>query len=78
MDAARFEVSLANGETETAESLWGAHHIIARRAAFDTDPLDPRNILPARIYELGSRYFGGRSFVAEIARLGELSPETGA
>jgi hypothetical protein len=69
----RYEVRLANGEVEIAESLWGAHHVIARRAAFDADPLKPRNVLPARISKLGKQYFGGRVFVEEILSLKELS-----
>jgi hypothetical protein len=72
-DDTLYEVSLANGETETAESLWGAYHVVARRAAFDADPLHPRNVLPARITRLGKQYFGGRVFVEEIATVGELS-----
>jgi hypothetical protein len=32
--AESFEVKLANGEVETADSLWGARHALARRAAF--------------------------------------------
>jgi hypothetical protein len=74
-DDARYEVRLANGEVEVAESLWGAHHAIARRAAFDADPLDPRNVLPARISKLGRQYFGGRTFVEEIRSVSELAPD---
>ena len=70
----RYEVKLANGEREIADSLWGAHHAIARRAAFDTDPLRPTNVLPARIYQLGSQYFGGRTFAEEIVSVKELTP----
>ena len=71
----RFEVRLANGETEVASSLWGARHVIARRAAFDADPLRPANVLPARIYKLGPQFFGGRTFAEEIRTVSELSPE---
>ena len=70
----RYEVEFPNGERETADSLWGAHHAIARRAAFDIDPLKPRNVLPARIYKLGKQYFGGRVFAEEILSVSELSP----
>jgi hypothetical protein len=73
-DEERYEVRLANGETEHADSLWGARHVIARRAAFDTDPLRPANVLPARIYKLGRQFFGGRTFAEEIRTVGELSP----
>jgi hypothetical protein len=69
-----YEVELANGEKKTADSLWGAHHAIARRAAFDTDPLEPRNVLPARIYKVGKQYFGGKVFAEEIRSVDELSP----
>jgi hypothetical protein len=74
-DAAQFEVRLANGEVETAESLWGARHIIARRAAFDDDPLNPRNVLPAEISKTGKNLFGGRVFVETISTVAELSTE---
>ena len=70
----RYEVKLANGETEIADSLWGAHHAIARRAAFDRDPLRPTNVLPARIYKLGPQFFGGRTFAEEIVSVSELTP----
>jgi hypothetical protein len=73
VDAEQYEVRLANGEVEVADSLWGAHHAIARRAAFDADPLKPRNVLPARISKLGKQYFGGRVFVEEILTVKELS-----
>ena len=73
-----YEVRLANGEVESAASLWGAHHIIARRAAFDTDPINPSNVLPARIFKLSKTSFGGRTFVAEIRSVAELSPEGGS
>ena len=74
-DETRYEVRLANGEVEVADSIWGAHHAIARRAAFDSDPLNPRNVLPARISKLGKQYFGGRTFVEEIRSVRELSPD---
>ena len=70
----RFEVRFPNGERESADSLWGAHHLIARRAAFDTDPLRPTNVLPARIFKLGPQYFGGSVFAEEILSVSELSP----
>jgi hypothetical protein len=69
----RFEARLANGEIEVADSLWGARHHIARRVAFDGDPLNPRNILPAEIWKTGSHLFGGRAFVEKIFTAGELS-----
>jgi hypothetical protein len=69
-----YEVKFANGETEIADSLWGAHHAIARRAAFDMDPLRPTNVLPARIFKLGPQFFGGRTFAEEILSVGELTP----
>ena len=75
VEGERYEVLLANGDVELADSLWGAHHVIARRAAFDADPLKPRNVLPARISKLGKQYFGGRVFVEEILSLKELSTD---
>ena len=69
----RFEVKLANGEVESAETLWGARHVIARRAAFDTNPLRPTNVLPAEIWKTGGGGFGGRSFVETVETVGELS-----
>jgi hypothetical protein len=72
-DAERYEVRLANGDVEIADSLWGAHHAIARRAAFAADPLKPRSVLPARISKLGKQYFGGRVFVEEILSVKDLS-----
>ena len=70
----RYEVRFPNGDREIADSLWGAHHLIARRAAFDTDPLRPTNVLPARIFKLGQQYFGGSVFAEEIMSVSELSP----
>jgi hypothetical protein len=67
-----FEIRLANGEVEQAASLWGARHVIARRVAFDTNPLDPRNVLPAEIWKKGAG-FGGRSYVETIYTAAELS-----
>jgi hypothetical protein len=67
-----FEVRLANGEVEPAGSLWGARHVIARRVAFDTNPLDPRNVLPAEIWKQGTG-FGGRSYVETVYTADELS-----
>jgi hypothetical protein len=69
----RFQARLANGEVEVAESLWGARHVIARRVAFDADPLNPRNILPAEIWKTGPNLFGGRVFVEKIFTAAELS-----
>ncbi|HEX4521822.1 MAG TPA: hypothetical protein VH063_19770 [Gaiellaceae bacterium] len=74
-DETRFEVQLADGTRETADSLWGAHHVIARRAAFDTNPVKPVNVLPAKIWKLGAQYFGGRTFLEEILSVNELSPD---
>jgi len=69
----RFEARLANGEVEVADSLWGARHHLARRVAFDDDPLNPRNVLPAEIWRTGSNLFGGRAFVEKIFSAAELS-----
>jgi hypothetical protein len=69
----KFEARLANGEVEVAESLWGARHAIARRVAFDEDPLNPRNVLPAEIWKTGKNLFGGRVFVEKIFTAAELS-----
>lgn len=68
-----FEIRLANGELETAESLWAARHAIARRIAFTRDPTNPREILPAAIWKTGPSLFGGRVFVEEICTAAELS-----
>lgn len=68
-----FEVRLANGDKEVADSLWGARHVIARCAAFDTDPLRPVNVLPAEIWKLDPAKFGGRSFVEMISAVAELT-----
>ena len=77
-----FEVRLANGEKDVADSLWGARHILARRAAFDTDPLRPVNVLPAEIWKLDPSKFGGRVYVETVSAVSELSelgdPEAGA
>jgi hypothetical protein len=76
MDAEpRYEVRLANGEVEAAESLWGARHIVARRAAFDADPLNPRNVIPAEIRKVGAQFFGGGVFVERIESVAELSTD---
>ena len=69
-----YEVRFPNGDREVADSLWAAHHLIARRAAFDSDPLHPTNVLPARIFKLGKQYFGGSVFAEEILSVSELSP----
>jgi hypothetical protein len=74
----RFEVRLADGRTETADSLWAARHILARGAAFDKDPTRPVNVLPAEIWKLDPSKFGGRVFVETISTVSELSElETG-
>jgi hypothetical protein len=69
----RYEARLANGDLEIADSLWGARHHIARRVAFDDDPVNPRNVLPAEIWKTGAHLFGGRAFVEKIFTVGELS-----
>ena len=69
----QFEARLASGEVEVAESLWGARHIVARRVAFDDDPLNPRNVLPAEIWKTGPNLFGGGTFVEKIFTASELS-----
>ncbi|HWB22737.1 MAG TPA: hypothetical protein VG652_07595 [Gaiellaceae bacterium] len=74
-DQERYEARLANGDVEVADSLWGARHHIARRAAFDENPLQPRNVLPAEIWKTGSQLFGGRAFVEKIFTVGELSTQ---
>src|SRR5262249_38996875 len=56
---------------------WGARHVIARRVSFARDPLRPTDVLPATIFALGEKYFGGRSFVEELRTASELSPESG-
>jgi hypothetical protein len=68
-----FEVKLANGEIEAADSRWGARHVVARRVAFDTDPVNPRNVLPAEIYQTGPTLFGGRALLETIYTVDELS-----
>ena len=69
----RYEARLANGERESADSLWGARHVVARRVAFDTNPLDPRNILPAEIWKQSPAVFGGGVFVERIETAAELT-----
>jgi hypothetical protein len=71
--AETFEARLANGEVEVADSLWGARHHVARRIAFDTDPTNPRNVLPAEIWKKGANLFGGQVFVEKIHTAAELS-----
>ena len=73
-DDVRYEVKLANGEVEIADSLWGARHVLARRVAFAPDPTRPANVLPATISKLGKQFFGGRVFVETISTAAELSP----
>jgi hypothetical protein len=70
---AGFEVRFANGDVETADSLWGARHAVARRAAFDTDPTHPVNVLPAEIWKTGANVFRGRVYVETINKVSELS-----
>ena len=72
-DAIVFEIRLANGDVETADSLWGARHAVARRAAFDENPLEPRNVLPAEIWKKAPNLFGGGVFVEKILTVAELS-----
>jgi hypothetical protein len=69
----QYEARLANGESERAESLWGARHVVARRIAFASDPLDPRDVLPAEIWKLDRSVFGGRVFVEQIASPTDLT-----
>jgi len=69
----RFEVRLANGDIETAESLWAARHIIAHRVAFADDPANPRDVLPAKIWKTATNLFGGRVFLEAIHTAAELS-----
>jgi hypothetical protein len=75
VDAIQYEVKLANGDVEVADSLWGARHIVARRAAFAPDPVRPTTVLPATISKLGKQFFGGRAFVERIEAVSELSTE---
>ena len=72
-DGVTFEVKFANGETVQCESQWAAHHEIARRIAFDADPLNPRNVLPADIAKSGAQLFGGRVYVETIYKASELT-----
>jgi hypothetical protein len=69
----KFEIRLADGAVEVADSLWAARHIIARRVAFADDPSNPRNVLPAKIWKKAPNLFGGRAFVEEIQTAAELS-----
>ena len=71
--AERFEVKLANGDVEIADSLWGARHVIAQRTAFARDPMNPTDVLPATISAVGKQYFGGRIFLETISSVDELS-----
>ena len=72
-DEVRYEVKFANGEIETADSLWGARHLIAQRVAFASDPTKPWSVLPATVSALGKKYFGGRTLVETINSVSELS-----
>ncbi|CAB4686425.1 MAG: hypothetical protein F2663_01865 [Actinobacteria bacterium] len=69
----RFEVRLANGEVELADSQWGAQHVIARRVAFDVDPTRPVNVLRAEIWRLDPTRFGGRVYVETIFTAADLT-----
>ena len=69
----RYEARLANGERESADSLWGARHVVARRVAFDANPLDPRNVLPAEIWKTAPAVFGRGVFVERIETAAELT-----
>jgi hypothetical protein len=69
----RYEVRLANGEALPTASLWAARHEIARRVAFDTDPVNPQNVLPAEIWKTGPNVFGRGVFVERIETAAELS-----
>jgi hypothetical protein len=73
-EVGEYEVQLANGDVETAGSRWGAHHVIARRVAFDKNPLDPYNVLPAKVCKKGSG-FGGRMYVETIYNVADLSTD---
>jgi hypothetical protein len=72
-EGVRYEVRLASGRKETADSLWGARHLVARDVAFDNDPTRPVNVLPAEIWKLDPTKFGGRAYVETISTVGELS-----
>ena len=41
--------------------------------AFDDDPLNPRNVLPAEIWKRGPKLFGGRAFVETISTIADLT-----
>ena len=68
-----YEVRFADGEVASADSLWGARHLIARQIAFAANPTDPRDVLPAGIFEKGAHLFGGRAFAERITTAAELS-----
>jgi hypothetical protein len=72
-DGESFEVRLASGKVELADSLWGARHLVAHAVAFDADPTRPRNVLPAEIWRRDPSLFGGRAFVETISTVSELS-----
>ena len=72
-DDVRYEVKLANGDVEIADSLWAARHVLAQRVAFAPDPTRPSSVLPATVSRLGTQYFGGRVFVETITTAAELS-----
>jgi hypothetical protein len=72
-ETGQYEVRLASGRTEIADSLWGARHVVARGVAFDDDPTRPVNVLPAEIWKLDRAKFGGRAYVETIRSVGELS-----
>ena len=72
-----FAVRYADGSVEQADSLWGARHLIARRVAFAANPVDPRDVLPAQIFEQGRHLFGGRVVIERIETAAELTRVAG-
>jgi hypothetical protein len=68
-----FEVRFAGGERKSGDSLWAVRHIVARSIAFDRDPLDPRSVLPAEIWQIDPNVFGGRTYIETIHTAAELS-----
>jgi len=72
-EGVRYEVKLANGEVELADSLWGARHIVQQRVAFAPDPTRPWSVLPVTISKVGKQFFGGRVFVETLSTVSELS-----
>lgn len=68
-----FQVRLASGEAIVGRSLWEARHLIAQRVAFDPNPLDPRGVLPAEVWRVDAKVFGGRVYVETISTAAQLS-----